>query len=210
MTLARRSFFLRPVDDVAYELVGQRVVNDGVVLRITECEAYGPVGDTSAHCRFGRTARTEPMWREGGHAYVYLCYGIHWMLNLVCGREGDPQAILVRSADVLEGLDRVLARRGAAPVDGEHPPLLVAGPGKVAQALALDGTYNHHDVCAPGGLEVHVSRRAEAVVAGPRVGIAYASAADRRAVRRYALAGSGAVTHRRALSTSLASRARTH
>ncbi len=192
--LAPRSFFLRDVDVVARDLVGQLLAKDGVVLRVTECEAYGPVGDSAAHCRFGRTARTEPMWREGGRAYVYLCYGIHWMLNLVTGGDGDPRAVLVRSAEVVDGLDVVVARRGRK-ADAQ----LVAGPGKVAQALALDGGYNHHDLCAAGGLELRLDRPAARVLSGRRVGIDYAAPADRRARRRFALAGAAGVTARAAL-----------
>lgn len=192
-----RSFFERDVVTVARELVGQHVVRAApegeVVLRITELEAYLGPKDSAAHSRAGRTARTEPMFGPAGHAYVYLCYGIHWMLNIVTGGRGEGQAILIRACDVVRGLDVVVARRGRKP-----SPDLVAGPGKVAQALALDATWNRHDLCVAGGLALALARGATSdmprLLVGPRVGIDFATAKDRRALLRFALAGTRAVT----------------
>jgi DNA-3-methyladenine glycosylase len=133
---------------------------------------------------------------------VYLCYGIHWMLNLTTGVENDPHAVLIRSCDVVHGLATVLERRRAPPsaaASARSLAKLVAGPGKVAQALALDGTWNHHDLCAAGGLEVHAASDERALLVGARVGIDYAAPADRKAMRRYALAGCDAVTERAGL-----------
>lgn len=193
--LLPRAFFARDSVVVARELIGQLLVHREaqppgarVVLRITEVEAYCGPGDTASHARHGRTSRNEPIWGAPGRVYMYVCYGIHRMLNLVAGAEGRGLAVLVRSAEVVEGLEVVLARRRAA-----ASPALVAGPGKLAQALALDLSFNHHDVCAPGGLEVRAGPRVD-VVAGPRVGIDYASPRDRRAAWRFGLAGSRAVT----------------
>jgi DNA-3-methyladenine glycosylase len=188
--LLPRSFFERDVVIVARDLVGRHIVRDDVVLRITEVEAYRGPKDSAAHSRAGNTARTAPMFGPAGHAYVYLCYGIHWMLNLVTGGRGEGQAILVRSCDVLAGFDTVIARRKRAlSVD------LVAGPGKVGQALALDATWNRHDVCSPGGLEVHAGTLASPeLLVGPRVGIDFATPKDRSAPLRFALAGCKAIT----------------
>lgn len=192
-----RSFFARDVILVARDLLGRHLAHDGVVLRITECEAYGGPDDSASHCRFGRTARNAPMWGPPGHAYVYLCYGVHWMLNLVTGAEGRGQAILVRAAEIVDGAVVVLARRARMRVR----PDLLAGPGKVAQALALDATFNAHDVCARGGLEARAGRSVDArdVVVGARIGVDYAAPRDRKAPLRFALGGSRAVTHRRGL-----------
>jgi DNA-3-methyladenine glycosylase len=192
-TLLPRAFFARPSAIVARELIGQLLVRDDVVVCITEVEAYCGPADTASHARHGRTARNEPIWGEPGRVYMYRCYGIHMMLNLVAGEEGRGLAVLVRSGDVLQGMDQVLARRRAAP-----GPALIAGPGKLAEALALDLSFNAHDVCVPGGLEVRAGPRHDVVV-GPRVGIDYASAKDRRAPLRFALAGSRAVTRPAAL-----------
>lgn len=190
-----RAFYERDVVTVARDLIGRHLVQErfgeSVVLRITEVEAYCGPTDSAAHSRAGRTARTEVMFGPAGHAYVYLCYGIHWMLNIVTGGRGEGQAILVRSCEVVDGLDVVVARRKRAPA-----PALVAGPGKVAQALALDATWNRHDLCAPGGLALHAAAddATPMLLVGPRVGIDFATPKDRRALLRFALAGSKAVT----------------
>jgi DNA-3-methyladenine glycosylase len=185
-----RSFFERDVVSVARDLIGRHIVRDDVVLRITEVEAYRGPKDSAAHSRAGNTARTAPMFGPAGHAYVYLCYGIHWMLNLVTGGQGEGEAILVRSCDVVDGLDTVVARRKRAPSAD-----FLAGPGKVAQALGLDASWNRHDVCSRGGLELHAGvLEKPALLVGPRVGIDFATPKDRRALLRFALAGSKAIT----------------
>jgi DNA-3-methyladenine glycosylase len=194
--ILERAFFARGAATVARALVGCTSVHGNVVLRITESEAYVGPHDTAAHSRMGRTARNAPMWGEAGHAYVYLCYGVHWMLNLVTGR-GDGQAVLIRACSVVDGGDVVRARRRVSrALSPKQREALVAGPGKVAQALALDATFNFHDVCAPGGLEAHAREGRVRVATGARVGIEYASARDRAALLRFADADSGAVTER--------------
>lgn len=193
--LLPRSFFERDVVIVARDLIGRHIVRDGVVLRITEVEAYRGPKDSAAHSRAGNTPRTAPMFGPAGHAYVYLCYGIHWMLNLVTGGAGEGQAILVRSCEVVDGLDVVVARRKRAPSSD-----FVAGPGKVAQALGLDAAWNRHDVCSAGGLALHAGALARPeLLVGPRVGIDFATPRDRAALLRFALAGSKAITVPRTL-----------
>ncbi|MCA9663172.1 MAG: DNA-3-methyladenine glycosylase, partial [Myxococcales bacterium] len=120
-------------------------------------------------------------------AYVYLCYGIHNLLNLVCGPEGEAAAVLIRACEPLAGLATIEARRGVRLGRG-----FLAGPGKVGQALAVDPSFSGHDLCAAGGLSVHRAPAVAeaAVVAGPRIGIDYAEAADRAAPWRLAIAGS--------------------
>jgi DNA-3-methyladenine glycosylase len=184
-----------PVDGVARALLGMLLVHDGVVLRITEVEAYGGPGDSASHARHGRTARNGPMWGPPGRAYLYFCYGVHWMLNVVTGPEGDASAVLIRGAEVVSGLETVLARRHAA----RATPRLCAGPGKVAQALGLDGTFAGHDLMAPGGLELRNGSPAAQVLAGPRVGIAFATAPDQARPWRFADGSSSAVLHRKHL-----------
>ena len=105
------------------KLVGRILVRrfeDGRVLRarITETEAYFRETDTACHARFGRTKRSEVLYRPAGTIYVYLCYGIHWMLNLVTGPADDPQAVLIRGVE------------GAS------------GPGRVTKFLGIDGSMN--------------------------------------------------------------------
>ncbi|MDE3034295.1 MAG: DNA-3-methyladenine glycosylase, partial [Acidobacteriota bacterium] len=92
--LLERPFFIRPCAEVARDLLGMHLVRGAVVLRITEVEAYLGPEDSASHARAGRTLRTAPMWEAGGLAYVYLCYGLHWMLNIVAEEEGRAAAIL--------------------------------------------------------------------------------------------------------------------
>jgi len=183
-------------DTAARSLLGQLLVRGDVTLRITEVEAYGGPADSASHARHGRTARNAPMWGPPGRAYLYFCYGMHWMLNVVTGPEGEALAVLIRSAEVLTGLDTVLHRRKAT----QATPTLCAGPGKVAQALGLDRTFDGHDLLAPGGLELHEGSPPERIVAGPRLGIGFATAEDQARPWRFADGDSRAVLQRKALA----------
>jgi DNA-3-methyladenine glycosylase len=192
--LVEQAFYARDALVVAPELLGKLLVHGPVVLRITEVEAYRHPGDTANHCRAGRTPRNAPMWGPAGHAYVYLCYGLHSMLNLVTDREGEGAAVLIRACEPVEGVATVAARRG-----GKTGPVTLTGPGKVGAALALDTRFSGHPVFAPGGLEVRDGAPPAKVLTGPRVGIDYASAADRAAPWRFAIADSVWVSHRQTL-----------
>jgi DNA-3-methyladenine glycosylase len=183
-TLLPQSFFARVALVVARALLGKHLRRDAVTLRITEVEAYRHPDDTANHCRFGRTERNAPMWGPGGRCYVYVCYGIHNMLNLTTGAEGEGAAVLIRAAEPVAGLAEIERRRG-----GKTGPVLLTGPGKIGAALQLDTSWNHHPVHEPGGLEVLDAPAVTAVLAGPRVGIDFASPADRAAPWRLALAG---------------------
>ena len=185
-----------PVDQAARALLGARLLRGGVVLRITEVEAYGGPGDSASHARHGRTARNAPMWGPPGRAYLYFCYGMHWMLNVVTAPEGEASAVLVRSAEVVEGLETVLARRRTS----KATPLLCAGPGKVAQALGLDKAFDGHDLLAPGGLELRPGAPPAVILAGPRLGIAFAAAPDQARPWRFADGASRAVLNPKALA----------
>lgn len=179
--LIHREFYLRPVAEVAQDLLGGALCRDGVVLRITEVEAYGGPEDSASHGRHGRTQRNAPMWEEGGRVYMYLCYGLHCMLNIVTGAPGHCGAILVRACEPLAGLDEVLARRRMARA---APPLL-AGPGRVAQALGLELAFSGHALYEPGGLELRAGRRPRRILAGPRIGVDFAKPADRGRAWRF-------------------------
>lgn len=185
-----------PVHQAAHALLGQLLVREVVTLRITEVEAYGGQSDTASHARHGRTTRNAPMWGPPGRAYLYFCYGMHWMLNVVTGPEGEPSAVLIRGAEVHAGLDTVLQRRKAA----KATPLLCVGPGKVAQALGLDKTFDGHDLFASGGLELREGPPVHSILAGPRLGIGFASAEDQARPWRFADGESAAVRQRKALT----------
>ncbi len=188
-----RSFYARDALEVARDLLGKHIKHGRVVVRITEVEAYRP-GDTANHCRMGRTTRNAPMWGPPGHAYVYLCYGMHQMLNLVTNEEGEGAAVLIRACEPVRGLGTIQKRRG-----DKEGPVLLTGPGKVGAALALDTSFSGHPLFRRGGLEVRDAEPPTRILVGPRVGIDYASAAHRRAPWRLAVGDSEWVSHRGAL-----------
>jgi DNA-3-methyladenine glycosylase len=198
MAVLPRSFFDRDVVELARALVGKTLRRGSVALRITETEAYRWPGDTACHARVGRTPRTEPLWGPPGRAYVYLCYGLHNMLNIVAGGDADAAAVLVRACEPLEGLDVVRRRRG-----GLEGPTLLTGPGKVGAALAL-GTGHSGDALYRGavsgsGLRVEDGPVPAQVLVGTRVGIDYALPEHRALPWRFAAADTPWVTHRRGL-----------
>ena len=135
--------------------------------------------------RVGRTPRNASMWGPPGHAYVYLCYGLHNMLNLVTNRDGEGSAVLIRSCEPVAGLPQIQGRRSMA----SEKPLLLTGPGKIGQALGVDPTWSHHPLFKSGGLTVHDAPVPADILAGPRVGIDYAQPSDRAAPWRLAVAG---------------------
>lgn len=182
-----QSFYARDALVVARELLGKLLRRDEVVLRITEVEAYRHPNDTASHCRMGRTDRNAPMWGPGGHLYMYLCYGIHHMLNIVTGREGEGAAVLVRACEPVAGLAQIVRRRG---MDRGDRPVLLTGPGKVGQALGLDTSWSGHPLFTAGGLTLHDAPAVAATLAGPRVGIDFAAPADVAAPWRLAVADS--------------------
>jgi DNA-3-methyladenine glycosylase len=180
--------------EVAQGLLGMYLCSTEVVLRIAEVEAYGGPEDSASHCRFGRTERNAPMWEEGGRAYVYLCYGLHHLLNIVTGPAGQGSAVLIRACEPVHGLQLLRQRRS-----GARGAALLAGPGRVAQALGLDRAFTGHLLYEPGGLEVREGLPPEGVVRGPRIGIPYARKDHREALMRLAIEGSSWVTERRTL-----------
>lgn len=131
--------------------------------RIVETEAYVE-GDAACHAYRRQTLRNRTMFGPPGHAYVYLCYGISWMLNVSAGATGIGTAVLIRAIEPRFGLPAMMAARRTTVVRD-----LARGPGRLAQALALDRSLEGTDLCAPGPLflsdpgepapEIHVSRR---------------------------------------------------
>ncbi len=144
-----QKFFARDAISVARDLIGFTLLHrlpDGTEVggTIAETEAYCGVADRACHA-FGyrRTGRTEPMYGPPGTAYVYLIYGVHHCLNLVTLREGNPQAVLVRSLVPSTGLASMAERRQQPALVGSRPnPELTNGPGKLCQALGVDRSFN--------------------------------------------------------------------
>lgn len=162
---------------VARDLLGKVLCSEigGNTTRaiVTETEAYAGVADRASHAYGGRrTARTEPLYSRGGVAYVYLCYGIHHLFNVVTGKANDPLAVLVRAAVPLEGLDEMLRRRAKPRPD----KTLLAGPGSLAQALGI--RTSHTGMPLSGDtlwIEDHgIGIAPSGIRAGPRVGVDYA------------------------------------
>jgi len=140
---------------------------------IIETEAYNGVIDKASHA-FGnrRTPRTEIMYKEGGIAYVYLCYGIHEMLNVVASAENEPRAILIRAIEPTVGIDVMLSRKNMDSLK----PNITAGPGSVAKALGIDRKLNGISLQSD---QLWIEDRGliftdDQIAAVPRIGIAYA------------------------------------
>src|SRR5499433_1836811 len=127
----RRSFFDRPVLDVAPELIGATLLVDGVGGVIVELEAYHHT-DPAAHSFNGRTERNAVMFGPAGFVYVYRSYGIHWCMNFVCEEEGSASAVLIRALEPTEGLPTMRRRRGLTETRD-----LCSAPGKLCEALGV-------------------------------------------------------------------------
>ena len=177
-----REFYQRPTEVVAHELLGKLLIRthrDGdVVMRITEVEAYLGISDPACHTFGGRrTPRTETMWGEAGHAYVYLIYGIHNCLNVVSVGAGHPEAVLVRGGEVLSGDQLVRSRRGSTVEDQS----LADGPGKLCQALAVTRTENGIDLCSASAplriADDGIRIEERSIRRLPRIGVDYAGEA---------------------------------
>lgn len=178
-------FFQCDALELAPKLLGKLLRRDDVILQITEVEAYRQ-NDTACHGRFGLTARTAPVFGPGGHAYVYLCYGLHIMLNVVADKEGVGAAVLIRSCAPVSGLETIQCRRGQT----TDKPILLTGPGKVGQALGLTTEWSNHPLYTCGGLEVLDGPAPDKILVGPRIGIEYASPEDVQALWRFTIGGS--------------------
>lgn len=172
------SFFLRPdVVGISRELLGKFLftrINRGAVTGgiIVETEAYAGPHDRASHAynnRFSR--RTAVMYRRGPVAYVYLCYGIHWLFNIITNVEGIPHAVLIRAIQPAKGIELMLKRRGKSRGDGR----LTSGPGVLSQALGICG--RHSGISLLGReiwLERGVNVSPEMICASPRIGVCYA------------------------------------
>lgn len=148
-------FFIREVLDVAPELLGKSLVRqfeDGTVCRyrITEVEAYRGTEDLACHASKGRTPRTEVMFQEGGKVYVYLIYGMYWLLNLVTGEEGHASAVLIRG---IEGF---------------------SGPGRLGRELKLDKSLYGENLAESSRLWVEDAEPVDEFKTSKRIGIGYA------------------------------------
>ena len=162
------SFFERDCLDVAPALVGKllcRQMEDGSIkrLRISETEAYRGEEDTACHAHKGRTKRTEVLYASSGTLYVYLCYGIHWLMNVITGEKEQPQGVLIRACEHAEG------------------------PGKLTKALGITGVYTWKTIEASSDLWFEDDGLRPCIQTAPRVGIGYASPEDQALPWRFIL-----------------------
>ncbi|MBL8624158.1 MAG: DNA-3-methyladenine glycosylase [Myxococcales bacterium] len=179
------AWFQRPTPVVARALIGCVLVHGDRAGRIVETEAYLGPEDRASHARFGPTARNRVMFGPGGVTYVYLCYGIHQMFNIVSDRDGQAGAVLVRAIAPVAGL----------PDDPPADPAVGRGPGKVTRALGL-GPAQHGRTLDTDALHVRAGRPGAAIVTTARIGVDYAGPWARRRLR-FALAGHPAVSRPR-------------
>ena len=168
-------FYDRPVPEVARALLGATVAHGGVVVRLTEVEAYAGQADPGSHAFRGRTARNAVMFGPPGRVYVYFTYGMHFCMNLVCGPPGTAGAVLLRAGEVVEGAAVAAARRTTA----KAPRDLARGPARLTVALGVDRSHDGADATDAGSpLVVRAGSAPDAagVRSGPRVGVAGAGA----------------------------------
>ena len=158
------NFFQRECLEVARALVGKvlvrQIVEGQLRLRISETEAYCGETDTACHAHKGRTKRTEVLYAKAGTIYIYLCYGMHWLLNVVTGEEENPQAVLIRAC-----------------VDAP-------GPGKLTKALGITGELNRQSITGQD-LWIEDDGFSCEILTDKRVGIGYAAQEDQDKLWRF-------------------------
>ena len=162
---------------IAKELLGKILVTNrkGIITsgRIVECEAYNGVGDKASHAAGGRrTARNEIMYGSGGFSYVYLCYGIHHLFNVITNIQDVPHAILIRAAEPIKGIEEMLLRTGKKKLDYT----LTRGPGNVSKAL---GIFTKHNGIFLGSENIFIADDGKRygkneIAASARIGVDYA------------------------------------
>lgn len=168
-----RGFFQRETFIVARELIGKLLVRTISNYRVSgiiyETEAYDGERDLACHARSGKTDRNSVMYGDGGHAYVYFTYGMHWMVNCVAGPIGYPAAVLIRAIHPVDGIDHI--RRQRAPIQEKH---WCNGPAKLTKALSITNELNGMDLCTRGGslcIELGFSVPDGWIKSTPRIGI---------------------------------------
>lgn len=187
------SFYQRSnVIRIARELLGKILVTkwNGIETsgRIVEVEAYNGAVDKASHAAGGRrTNRNEVMYGEGGVSYVYLCYGIHHLFNVVTNRQETPHAVLVRALEPIKGIDVMLTRTGKKKLDYT----LTKGPGNVSKALGI--SFKQHSGLSLLSKELFIAEddfklKKQDIVASPRIGVDYAGE-DARLPYRFFIKG---------------------
>ncbi|MBX3365424.1 MAG: DNA-3-methyladenine glycosylase [Phycisphaeraceae bacterium] len=187
-----RKFFARGAIELAAELIGRRLVRvlprgDRLSGVIVETEAYVGVQDRASHAYGGRcTPRNRSMYGPPGTAYVYFTYGMHHCMNVVCGKEGEPAAVLIRAAKPIEGLGHMQVLRGRGTIE---PTELCSGPGKLCQAMQIDRTLDGIDLVNSSELFLEIEGEgpisAIGITRGPRIGLGDVGSWAKRRLRWY-------------------------
>ena len=169
-----RDFYLQDTVTVARSLLGcvlwRKIDREVLAVRIVETEAYLGANDAASHARRGlRSARNESMYLEGGHAYVYFTYGMHWCMNIVTQEADLAEAVLLRAAEPVKGIDSIRERRPKAKRDFD----LMNGPGKLCSALAIDRALDGESL---SGNRLYLTERDidvndDDIAVSPRIGV---------------------------------------
>ena len=176
MSCPTGSFYMRPTDVVARDLVGKKLVrtinNSRLAGIIVETEAYGYSNDAASHARMGITGRNAVMFGDVGRAYVYFTYGNHFCINVSArSRNVEAGAVLIRGIEPVEGID---VMRQFRPVENVFS--LTSGPGKLTQALSINSLLNGVDMTDPQSeLHIESGTRPRRIIATPRIGITKAA-----------------------------------
>ncbi|HEY8954314.1 DNA-3-methyladenine glycosylase [Chitinophaga sp.] len=176
MAKLKKTFYQQhDVTAIAKQLLGKILVTDINGVRtagmIVETEAYAGVGDRASHAwNNRRTKRTEVMYRSGGFAYVYLCYGIHYLFNVVTNVEDTPHAVLIRALQPVDGIDMMQRRYNNKP-----SAKLTAGPGSLCKAMGIDAALNGESLTGKKvWIETGQDITDEDITVSTRVGVQYA------------------------------------
>ena len=173
--LLGQDFYLRDdVVQIARDLIGKKLVTEfnGQITSgyITETEAYAGKGDQACHAHLGKfTKRTQVMYEPGGIAYVYLCYGIHHLFNIITNQKDHADAVLIRAIEPIDGIDLMLERRNMEKTKKN----ISAGPGNVSKALGITKTQNTKPVTADK-IKVYDTGKTSNIITSTRIGIGYA------------------------------------
>jgi len=172
-----REFFEQDTCTVAESLLGCRLVRrdvDGGVTAgvIVETEAYCGYADAACHSYKGKSDRTRAMFGPRGHAYIYLIYGMYHCFNVVSGPPGEPEAVLIRALEPVEGIDRICRRRGTDKIRN-----LMSGPGKLCMAMDIHRGLYGIDLIGDADLYLEAASNAPEVTASKRINIGYAGEA---------------------------------
>lgn len=170
-------FYIRAdVVQVAKDLLGKKLItrfdNRLTSVMITETEAYAGASDRASHAYGNKyTLRTAPMFATGGIAYIYLCYGIHHLFNVVTNIEGIPHAVLIRAGEPMEGIKLMMQRRNK----NKLSPQLTNGPGSLSAALGITTGANATNLHSNSiWIAEHLKIKTTDIIASPRVGVDYA------------------------------------